>query len=59
MPVYRNFRLFLALAILTAMAGQFAVTDAFAGKTVFERVKPHVNVGSIGTPRPRTIKAGS
>lgn len=59
MSAYRNIRLFVVLATMAVVAGHFTVSDAFAGKEVFQRVKPHVSVGSIGSPRPRTIKAGS
>jgi hypothetical protein len=36
------------LVVSAALAPQFAVTEAFAGKEVFQRIKPHVNVGTIG-----------
>jgi hypothetical protein len=41
----------LAVA-LTLLGGVSLVQPAFAGKPVFERKKPHVNVGTIGQPGP-------
>ncbi len=50
----------LTLSAMTALVLQFASADAFAGKEVFERTKPHVNVGTIGNqnsgPANQTLK---
>jgi hypothetical protein len=50
MPAYRTIRAFSLLAVPAALLFQLAATDAFAGKEVFKRTKPHVNVATIGNP---------
>ena len=53
MSLYRRIRKFAAIATLASVAGNFAVTGAHAGKEVFVRTKPHVNVGTLGQVNPQ------
>ncbi|HSM40352.1 MAG TPA: hypothetical protein VK862_06345 [Afifellaceae bacterium] len=45
--------MFALLALSAALVAQFSASQAHAGKEVFVRTKPHVNVGTLGQVKPQ------
>jgi hypothetical protein len=52
MTIDRTRGMFALLALSAALVAQFSAGQALAGKEVFVRTKPHVNVGTTGNVKP-------